>query len=281
HSVYKAKGVSGRKLYQEGFKDFTRKYRIENITQERYDAILPYIHGIYSNDLDNFVVISPAAGIPVNIVNKQRLKMSELLEAKKDLLLTVAEAEQLKTKGGFDSIVRQVNGSKTANTSFFPNSLPYDWNEDNFGPIVLPKAGVTIDLTAQNLPLYKKIIREYEGNQLSKKEGAIIINGKESTQYTFQQDYYWMMGDNRHRSEDSRYWGFVPEDHIVGKPVLIWFSIEGINDGIRNWSIRWDRVMTTVKGEGKAFAFGPYVFGLILIWQVIVFILRRKKAQSA
>jgi signal peptidase I len=281
HSVYKAKGVSGRKLYQEGFKDFTRKYRIENITQERYDAILPYIHGIYSNDRDNFVVISPAAGIPVNIVNKQRLKMSELLEAKKDLLLTVAEAEQLKDKGSFDSIVRQINDSKTANTSFFPNSLPFDWNEDNFGPIVLPKAGVTIDLTAQNLPLYKKIIREYEGNQLSKKEGAIIINGKESTQYTFQQDYYWMMGDNRHRSEDSRYWGFVPEDHIVGKPVLIWFSIEGINDGIRNWSIRWDRVMTTVKGEGKAFAFGPYVFGLILIWQVIVYILRRKKAQSA
>ena len=277
----KQKGVSGRKLYQEGFKDFTRKYRIENITQERYDAILPYIHGIYSNDRDNFVVISPAAGIPVNIVNKQRLKMSELLEAKKDLLLTVAEAEQLKDKGSFDSIVRQINDSKTANTSFFPNSLPFDWNEDNFGPIVLPKAGVTIDLTAQNLPLYKKIIREYEGNQLSKKEGAIIINGKESTQYTFQQDYYWMMGDNRHRSEDSRYWGFVPEDHIVGKPVLIWFSIEGINDGIRNWSIRWDRIMTTVKGEGKAFAFGPYVFGLILIWQVIVYILRRKKAQSA
>ena len=281
HSVYKAKGVSGRKLYQEGFKDFTRKYRIENITQERYDAILPYIHGIYSNDRDNFVVISPAAGIPVNIVNKQRLKMSELLEAKKDLLLTVSEAEQLKDKGGFDSIVRQINSSKTANTSFFPNSLPYDWNEDNFGPIVLPKAGVTINLTTQNLPLYKKIIREYEGNQLSKKEGAIIINGKESTQYTFQQDYYWMMGDNRHRSEDSRYWGFVPEDHIVGKPVLIWFSIEGINDGIRNWSIRWDRVMTTVKGEGKAFAFGPFVFGFILIWQIVAFILRKKKAQSA
>ena len=93
----------------------------------------------------------------------------------------------------------------------------------------------------------------------------------------FQQDYYWMMGDNRHRSEDSRYCGFVPEDHIVGKPVLIWFSIEGINDGIRNWRIRWDRVMTTVKGEGKAFAFGPYVFGIIVIWQIIAFILEEKK----
>jgi signal peptidase I len=129
--------------------------------------------------------------------------------------------------------------------------------------------------------LYKKIIREYEKNLLEVKDGEIFINGKETTQYSFQQDYYWMMGDNRHRSEDSRYWGFVPEDHIVGKPVLIWFSIEGINDGIRNWSIRWDRVMTTVKGEGKAFAFGPFVFGIILIWQIVAFILRRKKARSA
>ena len=88
------------------------------------------------------------------------------------------------------------------------------------------------------------------------------------------------MGDNRHKSEDSRFWGFVPEDHIVGKPVLVWFSIEGINDGIKNWRIRWDRVMTTVKGEGKPFAFGPYVFGGLLLWQIIVIIRRRKKAKA-
>ena len=278
HTAYKAKGISGRKLAQKGLKDFSRKYRIENITQEKYNALLPHIYGIYSNDKDNFVVISPAAGIPVDVVQKQRLKMSELLEPKKELLLTLEEAKQLKTSLSLDSLVRQVNQLKTPNTSFFPNELPYDWNEDNFGPIALPKAGTSVELTEQNLPLYKKIIREYEKNLLTKKEGVIYINGEETNQYTFQQDYYWMMGDNRHRSEDSRYWGFVPENHIVGKPVLIWFSIEGINDGIRNWSIRWDRVMTTVKGEGKAFAFGPIVFGLILVWQIIAFILRRRKA---
>jgi signal peptidase I len=226
-------------------------------------------------------VISPAAGIPVEVARKLRLKMSEILEPQKELLLTIAEAEGINKVMELDSIVRQVNRSKTPNTSFFPNHLPYDWNEDNFGPIVLPKAGTSVNLTLQNLPLYKKIIREYEKNLLEVKDGEIFINGKETTQYGFQQDYYWMMGDNRHRSEDSRYWGFVPEDHIVGKPVLIWFSIEGINDGIRNWSIRWDRVMTTVKGEGKAFAFGPFVFGIILIWQIVAFILRRKKARSA
>ena len=281
HTAYREKGISGRKLLSEKFKDFTRKYRIDNISNESYQALLPYIYGIYSNERDNFVVISPAAGIPVEVARKLRLKMSEILEPQKELLLTIAEAERLSKVMELDSIVRQVNRSKTPNTSFFPNHLPYDWNEDNFGPIVLPKAGTSVALTLENLPLYKKIIREYEKNLLEVKDEAIFINGKETTQYSFQQDYYWMMGDNRHRSEDSRYWGFVPEDHIVGKPVLIWFSIEGINDGIRNWSIRWDRVMTTVKGEGKAFAFGPYVFGIILIWQIIAFILRRKKAQSA
>ena len=281
HTAYRAKGISGRKLQSENFKDFTRKYRIDNISNESYQALLPYIYGIYSNEKDNFIVISPAAGIPVEVARKLRLKMSEILEPKKELLLTIAEAEGLNKVMELDSIVRQVNRFKTPNTSFFPNHLPYDWNEDNFGPIVLPKAGTSVNLTLQNLPLYKKIIREYEKNLLEVKDGAIFINGKETTQYSFQQDYYWMMGDNRHRSEDSRYWGFVPEDHIVGKPVLIWFSIEGINDGIRNWSIRWDRVMTTVKGEGKAFAFGPFVFGIILIWQIVAFILRRKKARSA
>jgi len=277
HTAYKAKGISGRKLAQKGLKDFSRKYRIENITQEKYNALLPHIYGIYSNDKDNFVVISPAVGIPVEVVQKQRLKMSELLEPKKELLLTLEEATQLKNALSLDSLVRQINQLKTPNTNFFPNELPYAWNEDNFGPIVLPKAGTSVELTEQNLPLYKKIIREYEKNLLTKKEGVIYINGEETNQYTFQQDYYWMMGDNRHRSEDSRYWGFVPENHIVGKPVLIWFSIEGINDGIRHWSIRWDRVMTTVKGEGKAFAFGPIVFGLILVWQIIAFILRRRR----
>lgn len=281
HTAYRAKGISGRKLQSENFKDFTRKYRIDNISNESYQALLPFIYGIYSNERDNFIVISPAAGIPVEVARKLRLKMSEILEPQKELLLTIAEAEGLNKVMELDSIVRQVNRFKTPNTSFFPNHLPYDWNEDNFGPIVLPKAGTSVNLTLQNLPLYKKIIREYEKNLLEVKDGAIFINGKETTQYSFQQDYYWMMGDNRHRSEDSRYWGFVPEDHIVGKPVLIWFSIEGINDGIRNWSIRWDRVMTTVKGEGKAFAFGPFVFGIILIWQIVAFILRRKKARSA
>ncbi|MGB2404495.1 MAG: signal peptidase I, partial [Flavobacteriaceae bacterium] len=280
HYAYNSKGVSSRKLIALGIKDFQRKYRIENITQTTYNALLPYIIGRTSNDINNFIVITPPAGLPPKLVGQLRLRVKELLEPTKELTLTIEEANALRNNSLFDSLVRKVSQVKTPNTTFFPNSLPYDWNEDNFGPIVLPKAGTEILLNDENLPLYKKIIRDYEGNTLEKIDTVIKINGKESNRYTFQQDYYWMMGDNRHRSEDSRFWGFVPENHIVGKPVLIWFSIEGINDGIKNWRIRWNRVMTTVKGEGTPISFFPYFLGAVLLWQIIGFIRKRKKSQQ-
>ena len=280
HYAYNAKGVSSRKLNEEGIKDFTRKYRIENITQQTYDEILPFIHGRISNDINNFIVITPPAGLPPKLIGELRLSVKEILEPSKELILTIAEAKLLNEKQVFDSLIRKISKVKTPNTSLFPNSLPYDWNEDNFGPIILPKAGVSVNLNEGNLPLYKKIIREYEKNSLDLQEGRILINGEETNRYTFKQDYYWMMGDNRHRSEDSRYWGFVPENHIVGKPVLVWFSIEGINDGIRNWRIRWDRVMTTVKGEGKPISFFPYFIGAVVLWQIVVFVRRRKKTTT-
>ena len=280
-SAYNAKGVSSRKLLNDGIKDFDRKYRIENITQETYNAILPYIHGRLTNDLDNFIVQTPSMGLPPKLIGQLRLRVKEILEAKKELTLTINEAKTLEQRGLFDSLIRKINRSKTPNTTFFPNSLPYGWNEDNFGPLTIPKKGSTVALNEYNLPLYKKIIREYEGNRLEKDETTIYINGKATKEYTFQQDYYWMMGDNRHRSEDSRFWGFVPENHVVGKPILIWFSIEGINDGIRNWKIRWDRIMTTVKGEGKPISFFPYFVAVVVLWQIVGFIRKRKKSATA
>ena len=280
-SAYNAKGVSSRKLLNDGIKDFDRKYRIENITQETYNAILPYIHGRLTNDLDNFIVQTPSMGLPPKLIGQLRLRVKEILEAKKELTLTINEAKTLEQRGLFDSLIRKINRSKTPNTTFFPNSLPYGWNEDNFGPLTIPKKGSTVALNEYNLPLYKKIIREYEGNRLEKDETTIYINGKATKEYTFQQDYYWMMGDNRHRSEDSRFWGFVPENHVVGKPILIWFSIEGINDGIRNWKIRWDRIMTTVKGEGKPISFFPYFVVVVVLWQIVGFIRKRKKSTTA
>ena len=123
--------------------------------------------------------------------------------------------------------------------TIFPFSPSYEWTRDNFGPLWIPKKGVEVELSEENLPLYERIITAYEGNTLKVKNGTIYINGEEAHTYTFRQDYYFMMGDNRHNSLDSRYWGFVPEDHIVGKPALIWLSIDGNKKFPQN--IRWRR----------------------------------------
>ena len=125
--------------------------------------------------------------------------------------------------------------------TIFPFSSQYRWTRDNFGPLWIPEAGTEVSLTLENLPLYERIITAYEGNKLEVKDGVIYINGEEAQSYRFAQDYYFMMGDNRHNSLDSRYWGFVPEDHIVGKPALIWLSIDG-NKKFPN-NIRWRRFL--------------------------------------
>ena len=136
----------------------------------------------------------------------------------------------------------------------FPNSDPelkstknkkFFWNVDNFGPITIPKKGETVELTAENLPIYERIIAFYEHNDLKIEEETIYINGIESTSYTFQMDYYFMMGDNRHNSADSRFWGFVPEDHIVGKAVFIWLSID--KDATNFFEkVRWGRIFNLI-----------------------------------
>lgn len=128
----------------------------------------------------------------------------------------------------------------------FPYSELFKWNRDNFGPITVPKKGMTITLDAKNLALYKGVITTFDGNENAKFEnGKIILDGKEITSYTFKQDYYFMMGDNRHGSDDSRFWGFVPADHIVGKAVFIWMSIDR-NGSLLN-KIRWNRLFRIIE----------------------------------
>ena len=126
----------------------------------------------------------------------------------------------------------------------FPFSENYKWTRDNYGPIWIPKAGATTEINANNYHLYQRIITAYEGNTVEVKDGKIYINGQQSNTYTFKQDYYFMMGDNRHNSLDSRYWGFVPEDHIVGTPAIIWFSTDKNKSFPSN--IRWNRLFNFI-----------------------------------
>lgn len=127
----------------------------------------------------------------------------------------------------------------------YPVNKVTGWTLDNYGPIWIPKKGETIDLTLDNLPMYERPIHAYEGNSIDVKDGKIYINGQETTRYTFKMDYYWMMGDNRHNSADSRFWGFVPEDHIVGKPIFIWLSLDQDRDWL-DGKVRWNRLFKFV-----------------------------------
>lgn len=151
------------------------------------------------------------------------------------------------------ALVKALPGTVSVTPNIFPkgyaeegSTFPHDtvnfkWNRDNYGPIMIPKEGTTVQLNAQNIALYRSIIGNYEGNKLEERDGKIFINGKEATSYTFKMDYYWMMGDNRHNSLDSRYWGFVPINHVVGKAWLVWLSYK---ESISH--IRWGRLFHTV-----------------------------------
>lgn len=155
------------------------------------------------------------------------------------------------TKRAHDALMRRkdIVQSITLNTDtitgdIYPLNAATGWTRDNYGPVWIPKKGATVKLYMQNIAVYERPIRVYEGNDLQVKGGKIFINGKQADRYTFKMDYYWMMGDNRHNSADSRYWGFVPEDHIVGKPIFIWWSSDPDRGGFSG--IRWNRLFRLV-----------------------------------
>lgn len=167
------------------------------------------------------------------------------------------------------------------NQDIFPNpkngdKVIYKWSRDNYGPLYMPKAGDKIQLNEDTYLKYSRAITAYEGNTLERNGDQFVLNGEVATEYTFKQGYYWMMGDNRHASDDSRYWGFVPEDHIVGKPVFIWMSYDKFAEGIKK--IRFDRVFTTVNGEGKRVSY--FIPFLIVVAGIYGFNTYRKRKKA-
>ncbi len=192
------------------------------------------------------------------------------------LNLTDENAAKLAKNPLIKSVTKEIEPSGNYNPSVFPHDSRYPWSKDNFGPIYIPEEGKTVELNAASLPFYKRIIEEYEHNQLTVNGDEIYINGKLATSYTFKQNYYWMMGDNRHNSEDARYWGYVPFDHVVGKPVFIWFSWDTNGQGIAN-KIRWERLFTTVHGSGKPVSYLYYFLAALALWYGVSIYRKRRK----
>ena len=176
-------------------------------------------------------------------INASEVWFDQHLPGYPALPLTSEMLEKIKTYPNVVSVTQNVDvwpaDYPDSEKTIFPFSSAFRWTRDNFGPLWIPSKGTNVELTMENLPLYQRIITSYEDNELEVRDDKIYINGEEAQSYTFSQDYYFMMGDNRHNSLDSRYWGFVPEDHIVGKPALIWLSIDG-NKKFPN-NIRWRR----------------------------------------
>ena len=147
-------------------------------------------------------------------------------------------------------VIERIQPTESESIITYPVGVDYGWTHANYGPIWIPKKGAKVDLTLQNLPLYERCIKNYEGNDLEVKGGQIFINGKPATSYTFKMDYYWMQGDNRDNSLDSRYWGFVPEDHIVGTPAIILISFDK-DHRLFDGGIRWNRIFKMPNPDKK------------------------------
>jgi len=175
------------------------------------------------------------AGIRLN-TDEQSPDFSIELNNMYRINLTAGEAEILRKMPGVIAVDREVIDNYGG---VYPFNKQFNWSIDNYGPIWIPKKGATIELSPENIILYKRAISVYENNKWRERDGKIFINDKEASSYTFKMNYYWMMGDNRHRSQDSRYWGFVPEDHVVGSAWLIWMSYDK--------GIRWNRIMNKIK----------------------------------
>lgn len=165
-----------------------------------------------------------------------------------EYLITLTEESLAKIKGlsNVTAVTPYIQPKGFWQPYIFPFDSTYAWNVDNFGPLYIPKAGVTVPIDLHTLPVYQRIIEAYELNKLEVRGDKIFINGKEANSYTFKMDYFWMMGDNRHNSADSRFWGFVPMDHIVGKAVFVWLSLDS-NKSLFGGKIRWNKLLRGVR----------------------------------
>ena len=224
-------------------------------TLEIKDGII-YLDGVANKQPDavqtNYEV-TLIHSIPEKLRKELRLSLEDLPESDnrpgtKLFPLTSQSAELLASHSEIASQVIPHVSTTLDGEWLFPVNKNTHWTVDNYGPVWIPAKGATVDLDLDNLPFYERIIKVYEGNDLKvENDGTILINGVAATSYTFNMDYYWMMGDNRQNSADSRFWGYVPENHIVGRPVFIWLSLDKDKNWGQKGKIRWNRLFRSVK----------------------------------
>jgi signal peptidase I len=209
-----------------------------------------YLDGVANKEPDNVqydYIVRLKRPIPDELVRELGISQEDLTSMSQtgSLPLTNVAYQRLKTCTDIVESIAYDSLSSVAD-GLYPLNAYTGWTRDNYGPVWIPAKGQTVTLTLENLPIYERPIKVYEKNDLQvTSDGQILINGTPADSYTFKMDYYWMQGDNRHNSADSRYWGFVPEDHIVGKPIIIWLS----TDKDRAWGdghIRWNRLFRLV-----------------------------------
>lgn len=216
-------------------------------TLEIRDHII-YLDGVANKEPDNVQYnykVSLLQPLPEDLVRQLGISQEDLasLRSQGSMPLTAAAKAALEARP--DLVESITYDTQTETGMLYPLNGHTGWTCDNYGPVWIPARGETVQLTLENLPVYERPIRIYEGNDLQvTDDGRILINGEEAHEYTFRMDYYWMQGDNRHNSADSRYWGFVPEDHIVGKPLVIWLSMDPDRGGLSG--IRWNRMFRLV-----------------------------------
>lgn len=280
-------------VYELGRKEVWKKYTIRTRPIDKRDNYVKRCVGIPGDQLEikntqlyingkaatnpelmqiGYFVRSAGNGLSQKLLDKLDITDGMRTNIGNEFLLNLNDnnRERLMNSGQITNIVPNIQPEGQFDFEIFPHSPQFPWNKDNYGPITIPAKGSTVELNPNNLPLYKRIIQAYEGNQLEIRGGKIYINGAESNSYTFKQDYYFLMGDNRHNSADSRSWGFVPFDHVVGKAVFVWFS-RSQNRGFPN--IRFERLFTFISDKGISRSY----FFHIMIPLILLILLYNKR----
>ncbi|MEM6964383.1 MAG: signal peptidase I [Bacteroidota bacterium] len=245
HYIKRCIGIPGDKLEIKDRQVYINDKELENSDNIQFEYTVTGVGDLAYKDWKKLDEI----GVASRVIDGDGAPVVDAVPiANKKYRMHLGQAQMDKIKSWFpdakfEPVIAQPD-PRNKDNSVFPHDARYfgDWTVDNYGPIVIPKEGATVPLKKETIALYRRIINTYEGNTLKEtKDGKFIINGEAATEYTFKQDYYWGMGDNRHASEDCRYFGFIPENHIVGKPLFIWFSTKNGN----MWKgINWGRIFS-------------------------------------